>query len=168
MKGRAAFAVLMVLTLSFWVGRPSAAAPLRTPGEGQITSLVMVGAQNPGDPIDIDSSVLATTKCQNTNLYYEVYSPTMVLVDTRWADPPKLNPGDTFDDSWSTSNTPEPGDYTVTLCWSTGASSNCNIDYAETTAWSVPTLGAALSILGLGFVAAWLYRRRADFAEAAR
>jgi hypothetical protein len=87
------------MALSFWSARPSLASPRRALGEGQITSLVMVGAQNPGDPIDIDSSILATTKCQNTNLYYEVYSPTMVLVGTRQVDPPTLNPGDTFDDS---------------------------------------------------------------------
>lgn len=163
MRGRAVFAFLTAMILSMWPGLPGLASPPSAPGEGQITSLTVVGAQNPGDPIDIDSSVLATTKCQNTNLYYEVYSPTMVLVDTREVDPPKLDPGETYDDSWSTYNTSETGDYTVTLCWSTGGSKNCNIDYAETTVWSVPTLGAALSMLSLGLLAVWLYRRRADF-----
>jgi hypothetical protein len=56
----------------------------------------------------------------------------------------------------------------LTLCWSAGGSSNCNIDYAQTTAWSVPTLGAALSILGMGLMGIWLYRRKADFARVAR
>jgi hypothetical protein len=168
MRTRMLPVLLLIMALSFWIGRPVAAAPLRAPGEGQITSLIMAGAQNPGDPIDIDSSVLATTKCQNTNLYYEVYSPTMVLVDTRQVGPPKLDPGESYDDSWSTYNTPETGDYTVTLCWSTGASPNCNIDYAETTAWSVPTLGAGLSILALCLTGLWLYLHRADFAGAAR
>lgn len=167
MERRLARNVIILLLLGLWMAFPALASPLGAPGEGQITSLIMAGAQNPGDPIEIDSTVEATTKCQKTNLYYEVYSPTMVLVDTRQVDPPKLDPGDTFDDSWSTYNTPETGDYTVTLCWSTGQSPNCNIDYAETTAWSVPTLGAGLSLLGLGLLAGWLWKRRSDFSEAA-
>jgi hypothetical protein len=163
MERRLARSALILVLLGVCTVIPVSASPLSAPGEGQITSLVMVGAENPGDPIEIDSSVLATTKCQNTNLYYEVYSPSMVLVDTRLVDPPTLDPGETFSDSWSTYNTPETGDYTVTLCWSTGYSPNCNIDYAETTAWSVPTLGLGLSLAALVLLIAWLWQRRGDF-----
>ena len=166
MDGRFLRSVLILILISLCTVIPASARPIGAPGEGEITSLVVVGAQNPGDPIEIDSSVLAITKCQQTNLYYEVYSPTMVLVDTRQLEPPALDPGESFDDSWSTYNTPETGDYTVSLCWSTGQSQMCNIDYAETTAWSVPTLGAGLSLVALGLFALWLWKRRADFREA--
>lgn len=156
---------LAVLLLA--VALPAAAAPTRA-NTGTVTSLIGSGAENPGDPISISSQVRADSRVTNSNLYYEVYAPGGALVDTHQTNPPSFQAGDTFFDSWSTSNTPASGTYTVTLCWSTGNAKNCDITSATTSFYSVPTLGTALTGLGGLLLAGFLWRNRRLFEQGAR
>jgi hypothetical protein len=151
---------MVALVLAVW--------PAMAAGEGTILSLIGVGAAQPGDPISISSSVQALADIQNSNLYYTITAPSGALVAQRTFDPGRMRAGQTVNDAWSTGNTPETGTYTVTLCWSTGASTNCNIASASTSFYSVPTLGWVLSLTGGGLIAIWIYRNRfaLAFAEA--
>jgi hypothetical protein len=155
---------IAILLLVGMVG-PAFAGPLGQAIKGDIHSFTAIGATNPGDPINISSLVHAHQKIQNSNLYYEVYSPSMTLVDTREIDPGNMAIDDTFSDSWSTYNTPEIGNYTITLCWSTGGSHNCDIDYAEIIIFSVPTIGFGLTIVALGLLGLFLWQNRRQFSE---
>ncbi|MEW6568884.1 MAG: hypothetical protein AB1449_12110 [Chloroflexota bacterium] len=133
-------------------------------GRGTILRLIAIGAWRPGNPIRVASAVWAQDAIQQSNLYYEMRAPSGAIVATRTVDPGRLRAGQVFVDAWSTSNTPEVGTYTVSLCWSTGNSRNCNIDYAETSFYSVPTLGPAFSVLALALLGFWLWSQRAKFA----
>lgn len=133
---------------------------------GSITSLTASGAGSPGGSIDIDSSILAQSRIQNSNLYFELFAPSGARIATRETNLPAMNDGDTGGDGWSFGNPPETGDYTVTLCWSTGNAHNCDIDYAETGFYSVPTLGLGLGMVALLLLAGFLFLRRREFARA--
>lgn len=154
-------AVLGVVILLGGLVAPAAA---QGGNRGVILSLVGVGASRPGDPIDVSSSVQALDPISQSNLYYLLRAPSGAVVAQQTTDPGGLSAGQVFNDAWSTSNTPQTGTYTVSLCWSTGNSHNCNIAYAETSFYSVPTLGIPLSLVALGLLAAWLWRRRPQFA----
>jgi hypothetical protein len=54
----------------------------------------------------------------------------------------------------------------VTLCWSTGNAHNCDIDYAETTFYSVPTLGLWLSMAGAALIGWWIRSQRRELGGA--
>ncbi len=148
---------LIALALAFG---PAVAA-----GEGEILSLSAIGASNPGDPIVINSSVRAIDRINSSNLSYTLSAPSGAVVAQRTFDPGRLDPGQVVNDSWSTSNTPETGTYTVTLCWSPGSSSNCGIASASTQFYSVPTLGWAFSGMGLALIGLFLWRNRKQFAK---
>lgn len=148
-----ASALLAGTTTVAWA-RPLAAG-------GSITSLTASG----GGTIDINSTVLAQDRIQNSNLYYELFAPSGAKIATHPTDLPAMNNGDTAGDGWSYSNPPETGDYTVTLCWSTGNSHNCDIASAATGFYSVPTLGWGLSTVALLMLAGFLYVRRREFGK---
>ncbi len=131
---------------------------------GMILTLTAQGAQQPGDLIRIASRVLAIRRIPRSNLYYEVRAPSGAVVATRTVYPGPMYPRQIFGDSWSTPNTPEIGTYVVSLCWSTGDSRRCDIDYAETAFYSVPTLGPVLGLLSLALLASWLVGQRRRFA----
>ncbi|MGH2628210.1 MAG: hypothetical protein ACRDHY_16345 [Anaerolineales bacterium] len=155
----AAFALLLAVPL----GAAWAQANI-----GVIVSLVGTGAGSPGNPIQISSTIRADSSIQNSNLLYKLYSPSGALLLTRKIGAPNnMDPGDTFGDAWSYSNPPDTGDYTVTLCWSTGNAENCDIASSSTGFYSVPTLGWTLTVVSLGLLAVFLYRRRRDFARQA-
>jgi hypothetical protein len=135
--------------------------------KGEIIQLYVQRSSIHGDPIVIDSIGEAFAKISQSNFYYEVYSPSMVLVDTRKVALPPMDIGNTSADHWKSYNTSEIGDYTITLCWSTGNAENCDIDYAETTEYSVPTMGIGLSILAMGILGMLLWRNRDYFREVA-
>lgn len=159
-RGWSSLALLGLLLAS---GTPVAlAAPLRA-NTGTILSLVGIGAGNPGDPIQISSSVQADSDIQRSNLLYGVYAPDGSLVATRKIDANRLDPGDIVNDSWNTSNTPSSGTYSVTLCWSTGNAENCDIASATTGFYSVPTAGVPLSLVGLALIVTFAWRRRHQF-----
>jgi len=131
---------------------------------GSITQLNATGGSVPNDTIGISSAGAATSKISTSNLYYTITSPSNTVVATHSTSLSSMDNGDTFTDSWTTNNAGWPmGTYTVTLCWSTGGSNNCNIDSASTTFYSVPTLGWELNLAGLGFLLYVLWRRRKEF-----
>jgi hypothetical protein len=149
----------LALSLLFLVNQPVYAYP-RLAG-GTILSLTASDAPGHGDTVNIASQVRADTKIQNSNLYYEI-TIGATLVTTHETKPPSMQIGDTFSDSWSTSNSgfPSIGTYTVTLCWSTGNAHNCDITSGSTTFYSVPTLGWPLSLIGVAILGGWLWKRR--------
>jgi len=151
---------MMALAMAF--------SPALAADEGEILSLSAIGASNPGDPIVINSSVRAIDRINNSNLFYALSAPSGAVVAQRTVNLGRLVPGQVVNDSWSTSNTPETGTYTVTLCWSQGNSTNCGIASASTQFFSVPTLGAPLAALGLGLIGLWVWSNRKvlDLAEA--
>lgn len=163
MLSRKVIILLLTIILSAILVQPTLAGPLGAPNKGEILQLLVQGAENPGDPIVIDSLSVANEKVPNSNFYYEVYSPSMVLLDTHEVKPGWMDPGDTFPDNWQSYNTPDTGNYTVTLCWSTGQAHNCDIDYVETIEYSVPTMGVGLSLLAASFLGVLLWRNRDHF-----
>ncbi len=72
---------------------------------------------------------------------------------------------ETRNDTWETVNSGWPeGDYTISICWSTGNSQKCDIDGPLTTSVHfVPTLGWGLSLVGLAFLIFIVWRRRGEF-----
>ncbi len=118
--------IILLVTLIFCAisVQSTLAGPLGAPNKGEILELLVQGAENPGEPLVIDSHSEAYEKIPNSNFYYEVYSPSMVLLDTRQVNPGRMAIGDTLDDHWQSYNTPDTGNYTVTLCWSTGQAQN--------------------------------------------
>ncbi len=145
---------------------PAQARPLAHP-LGEITRLTATDAPDPGDVVVISSTVRANHHIPRSSLFYVVLSPDYTVIATRQVSVPRLQPGDTFSDSWSVSNSsfPSKGTYTVVLCWGRGSIQfpRCNIDVAWTTFYSVPTLGWPLSIVALGLLAVFLWRRRDVF-----
>jgi hypothetical protein len=142
----------------------ASASPLNA-NTGSIQSLTAVGAAQPGDPIDVTSTIAATDRINNSNLYYELTDPSGAIVDTRQTDPPHLAAGETFSDSWAHTNPALTGIYTVSLCWSTGNSHNCDIDFKTSQFSSVPTLGWPLTIVAGGLIALWIWRRKEAWAR---
>jgi len=134
--------------------------------DGTITALSATDAPTPGQTITVSASFTANSKISNSNVYYEITAPDGVtVVATHGTSAPNLQAGESFNDSWTTTNTsfPSAGTYTLTACWSTGNSTNCDIDRKTTSFFSVPTLGGWLTLLGLVLLSVFLWRRRADF-----
>jgi len=136
-------------------------------GRGHITTLSASDAPAPGQSITITATVqVDVKKTSNSNLYYQIFAPDGVtVVATHTTNLPSLDIGQSFDDSWSTTNStfPSSGTYSVTACWSTGNSSNCGIHQATTTFSSVPSLGWLAGGFGLALLAVFLWRRREQF-----
>jgi hypothetical protein len=147
-------------------------------GQGTIRSLVV--APQRGDQLGVSftitSVVVANSDINNSNIKY-------ILTDPNGADvalpagcskqlsgvvggTPVAGPVCGFSNSAFTVS----GTYTVTICWSKGGSSNCQIigpEDGSTSFFSVPTLGWPLGLMALGLLAVFLWRRREDFAEVA-
>jgi|LGVF01.2.fsa_nt_gb hypothetical protein len=159
---RVAFRGILAAILLIFYATPALARPHLA--GGNILSLSATDAPGYGDTVHITSLVQATSKIQKSNLYYTITIGS-TLVATHTTIPPKFAIGDTFSDSWNISNSsfPSVGTYSVTLCWSTGNSHNCDIDSATTTFYSVPTLGWGYVTLGGAIFAYWLWIRKADF-----
>src|SRR5574337_2138763 len=76
---------------------------------GTITALSATDAPNPGQTVAISASFLASAKITNSNVYYELIAPDGVtVVATHSTSVPGLQVGDTFNDSWTTTNTSFP------------------------------------------------------------
>jgi hypothetical protein len=130
---------------------------------GSVLSLTASGGGGFGDTITISTSVRADNKVNNSNLYFEIRAPDGTVVDTHgFGDVPSLEEGDTYGYSWNSNNGgyPAQGNYTVSVCWSTGNSHNCNIAQASTGFYSVPSLGTVLTLVALGLLALWIWSAR--------
>lgn len=124
-----------------------------------VNSLTASGGGNFNETITIQASVSASSRIQNSNLYFEIRAPDGTVVDTHSISPPPMESGETFSHSWQSSNSAYPtiGNYSVSLCWSPGNSQNCQIASATTSFYSVPTFGTLLTIIALMLVAAWFW-----------
>lgn len=167
MRRRLVLAYAIVLLLLGTAAVP--ASPAFQPGpRGVILSLAGIGAARPGDPIVVNARVQALRRINSSNLYYVVSAPSGAMVAQHTTSLGLLRRNDIRSDNWSTANTPETGTYTVTLCWSTGTSHNCNIASASSSFYSVPTLGWALSAAALVLLGFFLWCRRGDFVRQPR
>jgi hypothetical protein len=135
---------------------------------GDITSLTGTGAQPPSNCIEIDSTVHAHERIVRSNLFYALILPgSSAWWRTTRYQVPSLNAGEDWSPpTWSVCNPPQQGTYTILACWSTGNNNtNCNIDAAYTSFYSVPTLGFSLTLTAAGMLAAFLWRNRKRFAR---
>lgn len=131
---------------------------------GRIITLNAWGGYAPNTPVYVQSTFTADSKISNSNLYYTIsLGSTIYATHTTNLTPMKSN--ETRNDQWETVNSGWPaGDYTVTICWSTGGSQNCNIAGPKSvTVHFVPTLGWELTLVLLGFLLYIVWRRRKDF-----
>jgi len=137
--------------------------------DGTVVSLTASDAPSPGQTITISATLLANSAINNSNVYYEILAPDgTTVVATHTTDPPNMAAGETFSDSWTTTNTSftAPGTYSLRLCWSPGGSSGCQIiggSPSVVSFYSVPTLSAWLWPMGLALLGWFLWARRADF-----
>ncbi|HLF01320.1 MAG TPA: MYXO-CTERM sorting domain-containing protein [Anaerolineales bacterium] len=134
--------------------------------DGVITSLSASDAPAFDQTITINASFQADSRINNSNVYYEILAPDGVTVVASHAtNMPSMESGDTFSDSWTTTNSsfPASGTYTLRACWNNGGSTNCQIASASTSFFSVPTLGWWLTLAAVILLAVFLWRRRADF-----
>jgi hypothetical protein len=161
MKKQISLAV-MVSLIAVLIPNPALAAG------GRILTLNAWGGWAPDTPVTVQSTVTADTKINNSNLYYTI-SLGSTIYATHTTNLPRMNANETLNDQWETVNSGWPeGDYTVTVCWSTGASQSCGIDGPlSITVHFVPTLGWGLSIAALGILFVGLWQRRREFDPAA-
>jgi hypothetical protein len=141
----------------------SALALFSLGASGTVLSLTASGGGGYGDTITITTSVRADSKVNNSNLYFEIRAPDGAVVSTHsFGDVPSLEEGGTFTYSWNSNNSgyPAQGNYTVSLCWSTGNSHNCDVAQASTSFYSVPTFGLVLTVATLGLLAIWIWSAR--------
>jgi hypothetical protein len=141
-------------------------------GEGWILNVIGTGGQHTGEPVNISSEIMASQKIPSSNLYYQIFAQSNnQLVASHSTNVPSLNATQHFTDAWSTSTAgwPAPGMYTINLYWNKGGSQNTNcakepIIHCQTTQiWAVPTLGWFLSVIGVGLILLWAWRRRSVF-----
>jgi hypothetical protein len=131
---------------------------------GRILTLNAWGGWASGTPVDVQATIFADSKINNSNLYYTI-SLAGTIYATHTTPMTPMNQYETRNDQWETTNTGWPeGEYTISICWSTGNSTNCNIDGPKTVVTHfVPTLGWGLTIVTVGILAYGLYRRREQF-----
>lgn len=166
---RYAAAGILLLIITLTLQAPAFASPHQA-NSGVVLRLTATDAFDPGDIVTVSSRVRADSRVNNSSLYYEIIAPDeTTVVETHTTSMPRMHAGDVHDDMWSTSNEsfPEVGTYTVTLCWSPGGSHNCTIASAETTFYSVPTLGWSMTMFGVILLAVFLWSRRDQFDRAA-
>jgi hypothetical protein len=132
-----------------------------------IESLTGTGATPPSYCIRINSTLRAYGDVNNSNLFYGLYLPgAPAFWQTTRYDVPRLDDGEAWSPpTWSVCNPPQAGTYTIFACWSRGSSLNCQIDFAYTSFYSVPTLGLPLGLVSLGLLGSFLWKRRHLFAR---
>jgi len=135
---------------------------------GSILYLIAWGGYAPNTTVYVQSTVQATERLNNTNLYYTISLDGTVYA-THTTSLRRLDPWETVTDEWTTTNSGWPaGTYTITVCWSNGNAKSCNIaGPVTTTYYFVSTLGWGLSLTGLALLLFFLWRRRKEFEPAA-
>jgi hypothetical protein len=137
---------------------------------GNILSLSASGGANPGEDITISSTVQATSGINNSNLLYTLRaSDGTVVASHKFGGVPNMNNGDTFSYSWVVNNGSFPaiGNYSLTLCWSTGNAENCDITSATTTFYAANSLGVMLAV-GVAMFLGLVWWKRNDLFEAVK
>jgi hypothetical protein len=135
---------------------------------GRIITLNAWGGWAPDTPVTVQSTVTADTRINNSNLYYTI-SLGSTIYATHTTPLSRMAANETRNDQWETVNTDWPeGDYTITVCWSTGNAQNCDIDGpVSVTVHFVPTLGWGLTVAALAILVFGFWRRRKEFEPAA-
>ena len=161
MKKTISFAVILAVLTALIPGPVLAAG-------GRIITLNAWGGWAPDTPVTVQSTVTADSKINNSNLYYTI-SLGSTIYATHTTNLTSMSAYETRNDQWETVNTGWPeGDYTVTVCWSTGAAQNCNIDGPlSVSVHFVPTLGWGLTIAAAGILLVGIWRRRREFEPSA-
>jgi hypothetical protein len=160
MKKQFSIAVIMALLLAV-LPNPVLAAG------GRILTLNAWGGYAPDTTVTVQSTVFADSKIGPSNLYYTI-SLGSTIYATHTTTLTKMSQYETRNDQWDTTNSGWPeGDYTVTVCWSTGNSQNCDIDGPKSVSVHfVPTLGWGLTLSAVGILMYGLWRRRKEFEPA--
>ena len=135
---------------------------------GRILTLNAWGGWASGTPVNVQSTIFADKKIANSNLYYTI-SLAGTVYATHTTNQTAMAQNETRNDTWATVNTNWPeGDYTISICWSTGNSQKCDIDGPKTTTVHfVPTLGWELTVAAVAILLYGLWRRRKEFEPAA-
>ena len=161
MRKTISFALLLSLLVAVLPGRVLAAG-------GRILTLNAWGGWAPGTPVNVQSTISADSKISNSNLYYTISLGGTVYA-THTTPLAAMAKYETRNDTWETVNSGWPeGDYTISICWSTGNSHQCDIDGPKTTTVHfVPTLGWELTVAAVAILLYGLWRRRKEFEPAA-
>jgi hypothetical protein len=134
---------------------------------GNIISLTANGGANPGEDITISAAIQATSGINNSNLLFTMYAPDgAVVASHKFNGVPRMDDGDTFSYSWVVNNGSFPaiGNYSLTLCWSTGNAENCDITSATTTFYAANSLGIMLAV-GMSIFVGLVWWKRNDLFE---
>jgi hypothetical protein len=139
--------------------------------DGTIQSLSASGGGNFNETITISTTVRSDSGVNNTNFYFEIRASDGTVVATHnFGDVPSMSGGETFSYSWTTNNSSYPiqGDYSLSLCWSTGNSRNCNIASATSGFYAANTLGPVLIFALVALITARLWKQRHSLFETDR
>lgn len=132
---------------------------------GTITFLSASGGGNFNETITISTTVRADDKVNNSNFYFEIRADNGTVAATHtFGGVPSLEAGATFSYSWTSNNASYPiqGNYTLSLCWSTGNSQNCDIASASTSFYAASSLGWFLTLVLIGLAGRWLWVRQSQ------
>ncbi|MBN1438601.1 MAG: hypothetical protein JW929_04250 [Anaerolineales bacterium] len=160
MRKRIAVAAVVSLLLGL--------VPFPALATGYIFTLNAWGGWAPDTPVTVQSTIYTDDNLGPSNLHYTI-SLGSTIYATHTTNLPRMNRYETRNDQWETVNSGWPeGDYTITVCWSTGNATNCNIaGPLSTVRHFVPTLGWGLTAAALGILLAGLWHRRKEFEPAA-
>jgi hypothetical protein len=142
----------------------AAALPGRVLATGNIWTLNAWGGWPPEKLVTVQSTIYTDSKIGPSNLYYTIALGGTVYA-THTTSQSAMSAYESRNDQWETGNTDWPeGDYTISICWSTGNAQNCNIAGPRTTTVHfVPTLGWGLTVAMVGVLLFGFWHRRKTF-----
>lgn len=115
------------------------------------------------DPtLTVSFLLTASSKHQQTNVTVQLLEPSGNVVATTSMNPPPLDAGESWQGQWSLSSSmfPHNGNYTAIVCWSPGASPNCQISRVSVIFTPANSLDVLLVVLLAFFVFMFLRRER--------
>jgi hypothetical protein len=130
---------------------------------GHVTMLSASGGANLNETITINATVVSDDGVTNSNFYFEIRAADGTVVATNtFEGVPQMEGGQSYSYSWQSNNSSYSvqGDYSVSLCWSTGNARNCNVASATTTFYAANTLDPLLYALLVGLAMWWVLKRR--------